>query len=282
MLHESASRSARRAAPAGLALLVRQTVTPPGGLHRHPPVRAQRRGRSRAREPQRTMQLIMTSLGVMIMAGICGLSGFFIVADERRGHGAEAAGRPSDPVPYGISSRQVDPRPLTLAEIFPDREIRLVDGGEPYRITMTHIDTDCDIATTGALGPMLREHGCSQVVRAAMTAPYGGYEVTAGVFNLADADGTAQVGRQIRQVVEGGDGSFAAMAAGAAPGSAPKAEPLAQVGWHERGHYLVYCVITRPDHTPLAVDDQYAARITADLLDSYLTGQVVGARTLDP
>jgi hypothetical protein len=226
------------------------------------------------------MQLIMTGLGVLIMTGICGLSGFFIVADERRG--AQAAGTPPASVPYGISSRQVDPRPLTLAEVFPDREIRLVEGAEPYRITMTHIDTDCDIATTGTLGAMLQERGCSQVVRAGMTAPYGGYEVTAGVFNLADADGAEQVARQIRQVVETGDGSFAAMAAGAAPGAAPKAEPLAQVGWHERGHYLVYCVITRPDGAAMAADDQYAARITVDLLDSYLAADIIGARTLDP
>ena len=277
MLHESASRSARRAVPDGLALLMRQTVTPPGGLHRHPAARPQRRRRG---ETHRTMQLIMTGLGVLIMTGICGLSGFFIVADERRG--AQAAGTPPASVPYGISSRQVDPRPLTLAEVFPDREIRLVEGAEPYRITMTHIDTDCDIATTGTLGAMLEEHGCSQVVRAGMTAPYGGYEVTAGVFNLADADGAEQVARQIRQVVETGDGSFAAMAAGAAPGAAPKAEPLAQVGWHERGHYLVYCVITRPDGAAMAADDQYAARITVDLLDSYLAADIIGARTLDP
>jgi len=278
MLHESASRSARRAAPAGLALLVRQTVTPPGGLHREPSARSPRRRRTaeRAAEAQRTIQMIMSGLGAAIMLGICGLGGFFIVADERRGQGAEAAGTPSADVPYGIASRQIDAEPLALAEVFPGSEIRLLDGAEPYRIMMTHIDAKCDIATTGELGPMLVGHGCSQVVRAAMTAPYGGYRVTAGILNLADADGAAQVGGQIRQLVETGDGTFAPL------GAQPGVEPVTQVGWHERGHYLVYCVISRPDGAAMAADDQYAARITVDLLDSYLSGEVIGARTLDP
>lgn len=279
MLHESTSRAARRAGPAGLALLVRRTVTPPGGLHRHPspwsPRRTAGSSGTRAAEAQRTIQLIMSGLGAAIMLGICGLGGFFIVADERRGHGIEAAGAPAAIIPYGIASRQVDTVPLTLAEVFPGREIRLAASAEPYRITMSHIDGKCDIATTGTLGPMLVGHGCSQVVRAAMTAPYGGYQVTAGVFNLADADGAAQVGAQIRQLVESGDGTFAPLAAPAGT------EPATQVGWHERGHYLVYCVISRPDGTAPAADDRYAARITADLLDTYLNGEVIGARTSD-
>jgi hypothetical protein len=170
----------------------------------------------------------------------------------------------------------VDTRPLTLAEVFPGRDVRLRNGDTPYRVTMTHIDAKCDVAATGTLGPMLVGHGCNQVVRAAMVAPYGGYEVTAGIFNLADADGAAQVGGQIRQLVEAGEGSFAPL------GTPPGIEPVTQVGWHERGHYLVYCVISRPDGAAMAVDDRYAARITVDLLDSYLSGEVVGARTSDP
>ena len=279
MLHESASRSARRAVPDGLALLVRQAVAPPGGLHRHPPARSpRRRSATRAADAHRTMQLIMSGLGAVIMLGICGLGGFFIVADERRGQSAPATGAPSAAVPYGILNRQVDPQPLSLTEVFPTGEVRLRSGDAPYRTPLTNVDAKCDIATIGAIGPMLVGHGCSQVVRAAMVAPYGGYEVTAGIFNLADADGAAQVGGQIRRLVETGDGTFAPLGG---PAGVDPMGPQTQVGWHERGHYLVYCVISRPDGAAMAVDDQYAARITADLLDSYLSSQVVGARTSD-
>ena len=99
-----------------------------------------------------------------------------------------------------------------------------------------------------------------------MTAPYGGYQVTAGIFNLADEAGAAQVGGQVGALVETGGGSFAAMAAGSGPARIRRPRPV-QVGWHDRGHYLVYCVITRPDGQPVAADDPYAAAITTDLLE---------------
>jgi hypothetical protein len=196
------------------------------------------------------------------------------VADERRVHAEPAAAAPA---PWAISSREVDPEPLSLDEVFPDTDIRLQSGSEPYRVTMTHIDTDCETATTGALGGLLAQHGCSQVVRAAMTAPYGGYQVTAGIFNLADEAGATRVGAQVRELVESGGGSFAAMAAGAMPGAVPLSVPESQVGWHEQGHFLVYCVITRPDAEPVAAADRYAERITADLIDTHLSERI-GAR----
>jgi hypothetical protein len=66
-----------------------------------------------------------------------------------------------------------------------------------------------------------------------------------------------------------------------APGLTPQAEPLSQIGWRQRGHYLVYCVITRPDGSQVEADDPYARRITADLVDTYLSEEKLGARALD-
>jgi hypothetical protein len=220
--------------------------------------------------------MVMSGLGAMIVFSICGLSGFFVVADERRGHGAEAAERTAEPNGR-ISSRQVDTEPLTLQEVFPRRQIRLVPGAAPYSVGTTHIDTDCDIAATGSLGAVLAGHACSQVVRASIVAPYGGYRVTAGLFNLAEATDAAQVGEQAGYLVETGGGTFAAMAPGG-PGTDALAQPLAQVGWHEHGHYLVYCVISRPDGGMVSDEDAYARRITADLVESYLGGEVLGRR----
>jgi hypothetical protein len=274
MIHGSLPRAAHRAAPeGGLALLVKQsraTESSPGGQHRQPA--AQRRT---PREPQRTMQLLMSGLGAMIMLAICGLSGFFVIAEERRGH-AEAAGRTTPDIGK-ISTRAADGTPLSLDEVFPSREIRLIEGAAPYAIGMRHIDTDCNIAATGELGRLLERHGCSQVIRASMVAPYGGYQVTAGVFNLVDQAAAAQAGEQARQLVEGGYGTFAAMAADG-PGTDPQDQPVAQVNWHEVGHYLVYCVIARPDGQIVRDDDEYAQRITLDLIESYLNGQILKQR----
>jgi hypothetical protein len=219
--------------------------------------------------------MLMSGLGALIVCGICGLSGFFVVADERRGHGAEAAARSVEP--DRISSRRVDAEPLTLQEVFPKPQVRPVPGAAPYTVAVTHIDADCHIAATGRLGAVLSDHACSQVVRASLTAPYGGYRVTAGVFNLAEATDAAVVGEQARYLVESGGGTFAAMATGTADAD-PLAQPLAQVGWHERGHYLVYCVISRPDGGVVRDEDAYARRITADLVESYLRGEILGRR----
>ena len=228
------------------------------------------------------MQLVMTGIAAVIMLGICGLSSFFVIADERRGIGADDTGSvaaAAAAAPHAIGSRQVDPVPLSLAEVFPPTKISLTAAGEPYRIAMTHIDTDCDAASTGSIGPLLAGGDCTQVVRASMTAPYGGgYQVTAGVFNLVDAAAAERVAAQVRTEVENGGGSFAAMAAGAAPGQDPRERPDAQVGWHDRGHFLVYCVISRPDDAVVTAEDPYARRITTELLDTYLSGEVIGGR----
>ena len=225
------------------------------------------------------MQLVLTGLGALIMVAICALSLSFIIAEQRRGHGAEAA--PKDRIGVrDISALQVDPKPLSLGEVFPGPEIRLVSGAEPYRIAMTHIDTDCNIATTGTLGGLLDDDGCTQVVRAGMTAPYGGYLVTAGVFNLTDAGRAKRAGDQVGTQVENGAGGFAAMTTGL-PG-ADATQPLSQLGWRDRGHFLIYCVVTRPDGHVVRDDDPYARRISADLVESYLSETVVGKRTLSP
>jgi hypothetical protein len=274
------SRPAHRAAPSGLALIVRQTVSPTTGQHRQPstrsPLRVLQTSGCALREPQRAMQRLTSGLGALIVVNICGLIAFFIVADERRGHAQPTAA--PEPPSREIASRDVDPRPLTLSEVFPDKEIRVVDGGEPYVRTMIHIDSDCERAVTGALGEVLAAADCTQVVRAALTAPYGDYRVTAGLFNLADDSGARRASHAVRELVETGGGSFAVLAPDAALGSAPQAATEAQIGWQEHGHYLVYCVITRPDNSPLAAADPYARQITADLVETHLT-DVLAART---
>jgi hypothetical protein len=210
----------------------------PAAHQRHTP---QRRA---PREPQQALQTLMRGLAALIVLAIVGLSAFFIIAEQRRGDGRESAATPgSEP---GIASRAVDAEPLTKREVFPEPAVRLAAGDTGYRVDLTHSDSVCRTATTGDLGALLDDYGCEHVVRARMLAPYGGYQVTAGVF---------------------GD---------------PLGEPLAQVGWHSRGHYLLYCVIARPDGQLVTDDDPYAARITTELVERYLGEQVIGKRTLGP
>jgi hypothetical protein len=255
------------------------------GQHRHPPrtatVPTQRRHRlstPRRRPPQRTAHLLTKSLAALIILGVTGMIGFLILADARRGRSAEASVNP-EAAGARLGSRVIDPAPLTLPEVFPDTTTLGPPGSSaPYRLGLTNVDTLCRTATTGALGQVLEDHGCSQVVRASMTTPYGDYQVTAGLFNLADAAGAHEVDDQVRRLVETGDGSFASLG-GSLLGGDPTTADGAQVGWHAAGHYLLYSVVSHPGGEVVAGDDQVAARITAELVDNYLTESVLGSRT---
>jgi hypothetical protein len=225
------------------------------------------------------MQLLMTGLGALIMTGICGLIAFFIVADERHGDAvrtSRSSAVAAAATSRDISSRAIDSAPLSVAEVFPQPEIRIVPGAAPYRVSMTHIDNDCPVATTGKLAGLLADSGCSQVVRATMTAPGSGYLVTAGIFNLADEDRARAAVDEVKPLVDTGAGSFAPVAD--RPGAEPSDHAWAQVGWHTRGHFLIYCVITRPDGQVIGTGDPSAERIVNDLVESYLREGVLGRR----
>ncbi|WP_067495915.1 hypothetical protein [Actinoplanes sp. TFC3] len=226
------------------------------------------------RDPQQAMHLLLTGLAALIVTSILVLVGFFVIADKRREAASAAA-----PVlaPSTIGSRSADPQPLTRQEVFPSQQIELVAGASPYRITVTHVDTDCTRAATGELATLLAGNGCDQIVRATMTAPYGGYRVTAGIFNLADDAGAAEAAERAGSLIENGRGGFAAI--GALGTFTPTTTPLAQAGWRSRGHYLLYCLISRPDGGVVADDDPYAGRITADLVEQYLSDKVIATRS---
>ena len=65
------------------------------------------------------MRFVMTGIAATIMLGVCGLSTFFIVVDERRGRDVStAAVAPARLVDQrDISSRVVDPEPPLLRRI---------------------------------------------------------------------------------------------------------------------------------------------------------------------
>ncbi|MEV4638266.1 hypothetical protein AB0J80_13025 [Actinoplanes sp. NPDC049548] len=311
MHRDSHSRSAHRANPgSGLAILTRQAlarVTTPPAQHRRPQRHAVVIPRMRTRpmprpqdektqrlwpravvravprrpggplhplaQPQQALQLLLSGLGALIITSIVVLTAFFVIAEERRGP-LDGSSAPQGAATEALASRDMDAAPLTRQEVFGGPEIRLATGAAPYRVTVTHTDTDCAIATTGELGGLLDEQGCSQVVRAGMVAPYGDYRVTAGIFNLPDAATAKTAGDQTGALVEAGRGSFAAMGT--------TGTPLTQVGWHDVGHYLLYCVISRPDGTLVTDDDPYAEQITVDLVEHYLAEDVLDKRSVTP
>ncbi|MGA5301283.1 hypothetical protein ACPCHT_15235 [Nucisporomicrobium flavum] len=248
-----------------------------GTALRPAPVRPVRPAPSRTlrhgpQEPGEALHFLLSGLGALIILSIITVSVFFVIAEEQRGPVGETSAALA--APASISSRRVDAIPLTGPEVFPGPRI-IPAGAAPYEVTASKAEDDCGLGATGDLSAVLAENGCSQLVRARLTAPYGGYQVTAGVFNLADEVAAAQASDRAGSLVEAGTGTFASLIPVDAGSGVP---PLGQVNWHARGHYLLYCVISRPDGALVADDDPYAARITTDLIERHLAGQVIARR----
>ncbi|AEV81711.1 hypothetical protein ACWT_0697 [Actinoplanes sp. SE50] len=268
MRYATPSRSAHRAAPApDLMLLLRSFAWPPpraagpfraagsgrpaAGQHRTPA----RTRRHAWREPHPAHLMLARGLAALIVLGIIATLSFLIVSDDQQ---------PGTDPDQALTSRAADPEPLTVAEAFPP-------GAAGYRVENTRAQSDCTLAVTGALRSALTAYGCSQAVRATLTVPDGDYRVTTGILNLVDAPGAAAVADQVRHLVETGDGSFTAL-------TGTPVEPGTPVGWRARGHYLVYCAITGPGGVAATGQDRRLSEITAQLLDTYLSNQVLARR----
>jgi hypothetical protein len=248
MRYATPTRSAHRAVPASVPFLpIRFGAR---GQHRRPTRRHLRR------EPL-TAHLFTRGLAGLIVLGIVVMLGVLIVADERRASTRLA----STEVDVRIASREVDPAPLTEAEVFPG-------GSAAFEVTRTDLTADCSLAAGGALSTTLRRYGCTQAVRAALTVPYADYRITAGMLNLPDTASATAVADEVRFLVETGDGGFADMD-GALTG------PGTPTLWQTRGHYVMYCVITGPSGELVAADTPAVQQLTRDVLDTHLHDTVL-------
>ena len=220
-------------------------------------------------EPQRAAQWLTQGLAGVIILGLALMIGFLVMAADRRPEESLAPAAPDSVAPTEAPA---------MAEVFPDEDVLRPAGATgAYRIDVRHFAQDCREATSGDLGALLAGHGCREVVRAGLTSPYHRYRVTAGMFTLSDAAGAAQVDELVRGLVVGGTGGFSTLPAGR--GGDPA---TGSVGWHVRGNFLLYCVITRPDGALVPDDDPYAKRITAEIVDDYLGESVLGRRAAPP
>lgn len=225
----------------------------------------------------RVWQWIIGGLTVLTLLGICGLGSYFLVLDERQGRNGRLSAEPAPTaLTRDISSRRVDPEPLSAEEVFPDKEILVNAEEPPYQVLKTQAATDCRTAAAGELIDLIDELDCSQVVRATLRSPTRAYLVTAGIFNLGDATLADRAHEQIKPIVDDRRGRFQGMLAG--EGTDPVVLASAQVGWHVRGHFLVYCVIAKADGSQIRDDDPYARQILFDMIEVHLRGTVLERR----
>ncbi len=204
-----------------------------------------------------------------------------MLTDDQNGL-ARQVGDAAEPttLPRDISSRDVDPEPLTIAEVFPGKEIVINVDESAYRVLKTQASKNCATAASDELHALLTEVGCSQVVRGTLRSPSGIYLMTAGIFNLADAAGAESAHDRTKSIIDNRKGGFQGLIAGS--GTDAIVLPSAQVGWHVRGHYLVYCVIAKADGTPIGENDPFARQSLSDVIESYLRGRILESRATTP
>ncbi|MEV0393483.1 hypothetical protein [Polymorphospora rubra] len=216
-----------------------------------------------------------------MLLGVCGLTSYFLVADERQGRDARASGGPAAATqPRDISSQAVDPAPLTVEELFPAAEIVINSAEPPYEVLKTEATPDCRSAAGGGIAELLDGAGCTQVVRATLRSPTGEFLLTAGIFNLVDQAAADRVHEGTKPLVAEEKGRFQGMVAGA--DTEPVALSSAQVGWHSRGHYLAYAVIAKTTGDPVDPGDPHARQILYDVIELHLRGTVLERRATVP
>jgi hypothetical protein len=223
----------------------------------------------------------LASLGALVVLAVCSLSGYFIMADEQAGTAGQANGATPavTAIARDITTREADPAPLTVQEVFPAKQVVIATGQPAYPVLRTQAG-DCKLAATDELSKKLADAGCSQVVRGTMKSPNGQYLVTGGVFNLASETAAEELHNLVKPLVDEKKGRFTGLSAGT--GTDPIVLSSTHLGWDVRGHFLLYCVIARADGKEFAEGDPYARQIIFDIVELHLRGTVLDKRAVVP
>ena len=225
---------------------------------------------------------LVAAVGVLAVLVTCGAFSYQLVQDELAGRNAQAdSGEPSATVPRDISSREVDPEPLTVEEVFPTDEIVINPEEPPYQVLKTEASKDCSVAAADQLQALLTDLDCGQVVRATFRSPTKDYLITGGVLNLATQAGAEQAYQDIKPLIEQGTGRFLGLLAGDGTESIVLSETV--LFWDYRGHFLLYAVVARTDGNEFApADNRYADLVSWDIIEVHLSGGVLEARATAP
>ncbi|GAA3450049.1 hypothetical protein [Dactylosporangium matsuzakiense] len=223
---------------------------------------------------------MLSVIAVLVVLSACGVGTWFILKDEKNGPDSAKSGQTSAPKKRDISSRAVDPKALTEAEVFPQNSIVAVPNEPPYVILATKASNDCKVAATEELATLLAGAGCTEVVRATLKSPNEEYLITAGIFNVTSEQVAAKTFDGIKPIVDGQKGRFAGMSVGAGTGTDALVRAPTQLGWNYKGHFITYCVIARVDGNNFAQGDPYPNQITYDIVETYLDNGIIENRSI--
>ncbi len=214
------------------------------------------------------------AIAVAVIVAVCSFGSFMLVKDDN-----EIVGAPPTPeasvVKRDITSRQTDPNPMTVADVFPNPEIVADPSYPPYKMMgKAQASNDCRVAADGEVQKRLQAIGCSQVVRATFSAPDGKYFVTGGIFNLPDANVASQFATDVRTLIADKQGRFTGYISDPAHNVVLGRARLTHA-FEVRGHFLVYIVVVKVDGSEFAPDDPGVKVIQYDIMGQYLRDKVI-------
>ncbi len=233
-----AGRRARRAGTAAASAAAPGTSAPRTGTPR--PGGPGRKGASRrGKHPASAKFAVIGALVIVLIAGTALYLGARAAAQRPRNAAQPkptATVAPPSPTPslgpYGyIGSREGDPAPLTVGQLYPKT---FATAGVQFTLTRARLSKDCVDAVNGAnLQGAVSSGVCSQVARATYLASKTGMMGTIGVLNLATAKQAAKAARK------GGAQNFIVQLPGR---KAPTSKIGHGSGLEEalaKGHYLI-------------------------------------------
>jgi len=230
--------------------------------------------------PQHKPWVITISvISVTMVLAVCGFSSWQLLRAD-----AQPIGLPDETptVEYrDIDSREADPNPLTIEDVFPSVEIPAAEPDWPPYTMMgePHVSEDCSVVADGEVKRVLAASGCSQVLRASFASGDNLYFATAGVLNLPDATVAKNLSAEIKGLVESRQGRFLGYV------SVPDANRQLytappHLAWEVRGHFLLYAVVVRQDSGEMTPGE--ADYVVEDLVKAYLRGTVIERWALAP
>lgn len=218
---------------------------------------------------------ILSIVGVIVVLAACGLGGYFMISGDKARPATPSSAKTSAVKARDISTRDVDPAPLTEQEVFPAAQITA--GTATYQVLKTQ-SGDCPSAATDDIAKLLGQLGCSQVVRGTLKSQDGQFLITAGIFNLKDEASANQAYEQIKPALDAQKGRFTGLPAG--DGTEAIVRAPTTLGWHPRGHFLAYCIVARADGKPIDANDAGSKQVISDLVEAHLRDTVIGARAV--
>jgi hypothetical protein len=221
----------------------------------------------------------LLTLAVVAAIGVFGYK-YFLEKPAANTPGAVSSTPAVLPSSDPILSQKTDAKPLTAAEVFGDASIRSSATGGNYTMVKSQAITGCADIATAKIQALLTAQGCTQVVRANLTSPDGRYTITAGILNMPDEKSAANVRTSINALVQGGKDHFNVYAPATTASTAP--QPTTHLGWDSRGHYVFYVVIALASGQPIGTTDTRTGLIISDIVETYLSGKVIGAREKAP